>query len=98
MKKIMIAAAIAAYCGAVSATGIESQNVVGYTVTGMTRGEFNYHVATFLPIGKDPSEMTLGDLQFENLKVSEIQLLEDGGNTMVLEAIRWCLTLMNIRS
>ena len=54
-------------------------------MTGMTRGEFNYHVATFLPIGKDPSEMTLGDLQFENLKVSEIQLLEDGGNTMVLD-------------
>ena len=58
---------------------------MGYTQAGLTRGEFNYRVATFLPCGKDPSEMTLGDLKFENLSRSEIQILEDGGNTMVLD-------------
>ena len=88
MKKLMFAAAVAAAGGLMA---IESANVVGYTQTGLTRGEFNYRVATFLPCGKDPSEMTLADLQFENLKVSEIQLLEDGGNTMVLDPAEYPL-------
>ena len=60
--------------------------MVGYQKTGLTRGEFNYRVATFLPTdGTDPEEMTLGGIVFENLSRSGLQILQDGGETLVLD-------------
>ena len=59
---------------------------VGYANRDLVRGEYNYCVANFLPMGKDKEEMCLGDLKFnENFRVSELQILEDGGNTMLLD-------------
>ena len=91
MKKVMFATALAAFCGAVLADSIESQNTVGYQTAGLARGEFNYRVATFLPTDKAPDEMTLGDLNFQNLKVSGIQILQDGGETLVLDETEYPL-------
>ena len=45
MKKLMIATAIAAFCGAVLADGIASANVVGYTSKAVTAGKF-YMIGT----------------------------------------------------
>lgn len=82
MKKLIFGLAALA---AGSVMAIESANIVGYHDRGMVRGEFNYCVANFLPMGKDKTEMTLADFDFVGLKVSEVQSLEDGGNTMVLD-------------
>ena len=72
-------------CGTAVAD-VTSANVVGYANRDLVRSEFNYCVANFLPMGKDKEEMTMGDLKFNaNFKNSEIQILEDGGNTMTLD-------------
>jgi len=61
MKKIMIAAAIAAYCGAVSATGIESQNIVGYQ-TKAVRQDLSQQVCTFDQIGVEGGALDIQKL------------------------------------
>ena len=61
MKKIMIAAAIAAYCGAVSATGIESQNIVGYQ-TKAVRKNLSQQVCTFDQIGVEGGALDIQKL------------------------------------
>lgn len=84
MKKLMFA--IAAFAAGVASAAITSTNVVGYDNREIVRGEFNYCVANFLSMTKDKEEMTIGDIQFNAaLKSSEIQILEDGGCTMVLD-------------
>ena len=86
MKKLMIVASAALWATVGFSDAIESANVVGYQKTGLTRGEFNYRVATFLPTdGTDPEEMTLGGIVFENLRQSSIQILQDGGETLILD-------------
>ena len=67
-------------------TPTRSFPVVGYANRDLNRLEFNYCVANFLPMGKDKEEMTMGDLKFNaNFKNSSLQILEDGGNTMMLD-------------
>ena len=63
MKKLMIAATLVAFCGAVQADGITSANTVGYqakTVTANTRAMRS--AATFLLVGENPTAIKLSDI------------------------------------
>jgi hypothetical protein len=76
--KKMIAMAGALAC--VSAFAVESANVVGYQNKGFDNAGYNIAGNTFLAIGKDASEMTLGDLvPNEDFVNSSIQFMTAGG-------------------
>ena len=64
MKKLMIAATLAAFCGAVQASGITSANTVGYqakTVAGGDRAMRS--AATFLLVGENPTAIKISDIK-----------------------------------
>ena len=60
MKKLMIATALAAFCGAVQADGISSANVVGYRAKPLNN--FQFVGSTFTGVGGSET-MTYGDLK-----------------------------------
>ena len=60
MKKLMIAAALAAFCGAVQADGISSANTVGYRQKALNN--FQFVGSTFTGVGGSET-MTYGDLK-----------------------------------
>ena len=60
MKKLMIAAALAAFCGAVQADGISSANTVGYRQKAL--GSFQFVGSTFTGVGGSET-MTYGGLK-----------------------------------
>ncbi len=51
MKKLMFAAALAAFCGAVFADGITSANVVGYSASGLTKKQYNIFAFPWVNVG-----------------------------------------------
>ena len=60
MKKLMIAATLAAFCGAVQATGVTSANTVGYRAKALNN--FQFVGSTFTGVGGSET-MTYGDLK-----------------------------------
>ena len=60
MKKLMIAATLAAFCGAVQADGISSANTVGYRQKALS--QFQFVGSTFTGVGGTET-MTYGDLK-----------------------------------
>jgi len=64
MKKLMIAATLVAFCGAVQADGISSANTVGYQAKTVTAGDRAMRsAATFLLIGENPTEIKISDIK-----------------------------------
>ena len=51
MKKLMMAAALAAFCGAVQADGITSANTVGYSGQSVVAGQFYMVAVQFSDVG-----------------------------------------------
>jgi len=79
--KKMIAALVLAGTTAVTAEGIVSSSIVGYQNKGFD-AKFNYVCNTFVPVGMERSEMTLGDIKPNDAFVnSSIQFLTTGGAT-----------------
>ena len=64
MKKLMLAAAVAAISTAtLAADGIVSSSVVGYQNKALAGGyDYNLTVSTFQTVGKEKSAMTIGDI------------------------------------
>ena len=64
MKKLMIAATLVAFCGAVQADGISSANTVGYQAKNVTAGDRAMRsAATFLLIGENPTAIKISDIK-----------------------------------
>ena len=79
-RKTIAAIAVAASTVAM-ADGIVSSSVVGYQNKSLNSG-FNYVANTFVPIGVERTEMTLGDIKpNEDFIASTIQFLTPGGAT-----------------
>ena len=62
MKKLMTAFAVCMIAGLVSATGVESQNIVGYQTKTAT-GTFFSSGATFISVGSATKQWKLGDVK-----------------------------------
>ena len=78
--KKMIAALVLAGTTAVTAEGIVSSSIVGYQNKGFDNTGYNIAGNTFLPIGKTPDQMTLGDLvPNDEFVASSIQFMTPGG-------------------
>ena len=64
MKKLMIAATLVAFCGAVQADGITSANTVGYQAKTVTAGDRAMRsAATFLLVGENPTAIKISDIK-----------------------------------
>ena len=64
MKKLMIAATLVAFCGAVQADGITSANTVGYqSKTVAVNNRSMRSAATFLKVGENPTAIKISDIR-----------------------------------
>ena len=75
------------YCGAVSATGIESQNVVGYTTVPLVSGEYNTGINGFIDVGKTKTTCTLGSITLANAATmgSVLQFVAPDSSTLMID-------------